>query len=142
MKQATTPGRHEQLDRVIHSAFDSSKQLKNTLDLVALTESLFGTSDPSPLSTPEATPLPSPILRPMEVDNLDHPNHLQLETPIQASTSACPSYSNATERQKAKNKKQSHAHRHKSRLKAHEATYANLKVKPECTVKFVKSTTM
>jgi len=158
---------------VIESPFDSFKELKHTLDYIALTESLFGSSELSPLSTPGMSPQPSPILRAtMDIDggggrcldDLHNPPPLDIETPFQASSSSQPMHTHQThslnpeiptrapssapptdatgaERQKAKKKAQSHANRKKSRQMAREGAYANIKVRPECTAKFVNSST-
>jgi len=82
-------------------------------------------------------------------DNCDFSNvsmtPLNLEAPIQASTlvlsSAQLTHATGAERWKAKKKAQSHANRQKTRQMARESTYANIKVCPECTAKFVNSTT-
>jgi len=154
-------------NHVIESTFDSIKELKCTLDHIALAESLFGTSDLSPLSTPGTTPQTSPVLQAtMDIDkaggsclddlmplNLEtpiqassssyaHPTHpLDLKTPTQSPSSTTPTHLNGAERRKTKKKSQSHANRRKTRQMAREATYANIKVRPECTARFVNSST-
>jgi len=172
---ATTKGHalHTE-NHVIKSKFDSLKQLRHTLDHTALAESLFGSSELSPLSTPEPTPQSSPILQAnMDIDEdgdgdgdryLTHLNSTHLiskifiplapssiltthtrqahpETSAQAPSSTQSAHATGAEHRKAKKKAQSHANRQKARQVAREATYANLKVRPECTAKFVHSST-
>ena len=156
-------------NHVIESTFDSLEELRSTLDHIALAESLFGTSELSPLSTPGVTPPPSPVLEAtMDIDGggscLDNAAPLNLNTSIRASPSSQPTYTHRThpldpeiasqapsstplmyasgaERRKAKKKGQSHANRQKKRQTAREATYANIKVRPECVANFIDSST-
>ena len=155
---------------VIETAFDSIQELRHTLDHIALAESLFGSLELLPLSTPGTTPRSSPVLRArMDIDdngdgdfskltplNLEapaqasssiHPAHVRREYPLgpetttQAPSSTQPMHANGAERRKAKKKAQSHANRQKARQTARESTYANIKVRPECTTKLINSST-
>jgi len=121
------------------AAFDTDEQLRLALDYAATAKALFGTSDLSPLTTPECTPPSSPTLTSTLKAGLDpdfdfditntavntaHAQSTDAIPPVQASSTRPASQ---IDRRKAKKKLQSHANCSKQRQEARDATYANLK---------------
>jgi len=130
------------------TAFDTNLQLRLALDYAASVEALFGTSDLSPLTTPECTPPPSPHLGPVfdtEVEGLEtsaadvgtesahsKPGGVVGENSSIPSSITLPS--NPRDRRKVKKKLQSHANRSKRRQEARDASYANLRPRAQRTL--------
>ena len=123
------------------AAFNTKLQLRLALDYAASAEALFGTSDLSPLTTPECTPPPSPTLMLVfetEVKDFDasttklrvEPAHTESSTVVGENSLALSSItrpSTPKDRRKAKKKLQGHANRSKRRQEARNASYANLR---------------
>jgi len=121
------------------AAFDTKAQLQLALDHAAWAEALFGTSDLSPLTTPECTPPPSPTLNPAsatDVEDLDigtsEPSDAIGHNPSAQSTGT--QSTSRKDRRKVKKKLQGHANRSKRRQEARDASYANLKPRTQRTV--------
>ena len=122
------------------TTFDTELQVRLALNYAATAEALFGTSDLSPLTTPECTPPPSPTLKPVfdtdedvdtnTTDIRTEPAHSGSSEIVGENFSALSSTTRSStqrDRRKAKKKLQGHANRSKRRQEARDATYANIK---------------
>jgi len=123
------------------ATFDTNAQLRLALDYAATAEALFGTSDLSPLTTPECTPPPSPTLTPtlkagfhtnLDIDAAEARinAHAQSTDAIEENLSDQTPSTRPTsqrDRRKARKKSQSHANRSRQRQDARDASSASLK---------------
>ena len=130
---------------VIAANFDSRDALWETTQYVALSEALFGLSDLSPLSSPDSTPPPSPILQSrLDLDATEESGHSTsgisgLTPPLTPRPTLPTTAANAKERKHAKKRAKNHLNRKTKREQARDATFANIKARPTLSTKILNS---